>query len=70
MKTKPTAPKPNPATLTLPEMLAAEADRFRQHGLELAASHLFKPNAATERLAREHFVRAETYRAAAKLASA
>ena len=68
MKKKPTAVPAVPAA-SLAVILNAEAARFRQHGLELAGTHLFKPDPQTERLARDHFIRAETYRAAAKLAA-
>ena len=77
MKTKATAVPAVPAvneTSFAPSAFAAglnaEADRFHALGLEQAKRHLFTPDPLTERLAREHFVRAETYRTAAKLASA
>ena len=63
MKTKPAV------ELNLDTRLNLEADRFHALGLEQSRRHLFTPDPLTERLAREHFVRAETYRTAAKLAA-
>lgn len=58
-----------PVELNLDTQLNLEADRFHALGLEQAKRMLFQPDPLTERLAREHFVRAETYRTAAKLAA-
>lgn len=52
------------------DTLTAEATHFREKAAELALSLLFKPDADKERLAREHLIRAETYKAAAKIVAA
>ena len=49
------------------EQLLLEADRYHALGLEQAKKNLFKPDPSTERLAREHFIRAETFKTAAGL---
>ena len=49
------------------EQLLAEADRYHTLGLEQAKKHMYRPDPLTERMARDHFIRAETYKAAAGL---
>lgn len=67
MKTKTSPRKSQQRILT--DAFNAEADRYHVLGLEQAKRNLFTPDPLTERLAREHFVRSEAWRNAAKLAS-
>lgn len=58
MKTK----KPTPI-----QKLTIEAERYHRLAAGLAFDNLHNPDPRKEKLAREHAIRAETFRAAAKL---
>jgi len=49
------------------QKLEIEANHYLALAQSLALKNLFRPDPANERLAREHALRAETYKAAAKL---